>query len=110
MAEPSEIPQLTTELIDMSREYLRQETIEPAKRLGKHAGMGFGGALVLSLGALFLVFALYSALKALLPDGEWWVVLARFLTAIAAAGAAGIVAWRMQGDTGEASSGSEDAS
>ncbi len=83
----------------MSRDYLRQETIEPAKRLGRHAGMGLGGALVLSFGTIFLVFALYSLLKVVLPEGPWWVVLARFLTALGAAGAAGLVVWRMQDDS-----------
>ena len=39
----------------MSKEYLRQETLEPAKALGKHAGMGIGGAMVISLGAFFVV-------------------------------------------------------
>jgi len=98
MAEPHEIPQLTTELIDMSREYLRQETLEPAKKLGKAAGMGIGGGIAFAFGAFFLVLALYAGLKMWLPFGEWWVVLARFLTALAAAGAAGLVAWRMQSD------------
>jgi hypothetical protein len=98
MPSPQEIPQLTSELIDMSREYLRQETLEPAKRLGKHAGMGIGGAMVISLGAIFLVLGLYSALRVLLPSSEWYEVLARFLTALGAAGAAGVVVWRMQGD------------
>jgi hypothetical protein len=98
MPGPQEIPQLTSELIDMSREYLRQETIEPAKALGKHAGMGIGGAMVLSLGTFLLVLALFSALRFWLPSGEWYEVLARFLTAIGAAGAAGLVVWRMQGD------------
>jgi len=82
----------------MSREYLRQEALEPAKRLGKQASMGIGGAMVISLGAFFLVLGLYSALRVLLPSGEWYEVLARFLTAIGAAGAAGLVAWRMQSD------------
>ena len=98
MPEPREIPQLTTELIDMSREYLRQETLEPAKRLGKTAGMGLGGAAAISFGAFFLVLALYSGLKMWLPSGVWWVVLARFVTALAAAGGAGLVVWRMQSD------------
>jgi hypothetical protein len=97
MPEPHEIPQLTTELIDMSREYLRQETIEPVKRLGKTAGMGVGGAMAISLGAVFLVLALYSGLKTWLPKGEWYVVLARLLSALGAGGAAGLVVWRMQG-------------
>jgi len=98
MAEPHEIPQLTTELIDMSREYLRQETVEPAKQLGRAAGMGIGGALAISFGAFFMVLALYNGLKMWLPSGEWWVVLARGITALTAAGGAGLVAWRMQRD------------
>ncbi len=98
MPEPQEIPQLTSELIDMSREYLRQETLEPAKALGKAAGMGIGGAMAIGLGSFFFVLALYAGLKMWLPEGAWWVVLARFITALAAAGAAGAVVWRMQGD------------
>lgn len=98
MSNPQEIPQLATELLDMSRQYLRQETIEPAKALGKHAGMGIGGAMVVSFGAFFLVLGLFSGLRVWLPAGEWYEVLARFLTAIGAAGAAGLVVWRMQSD------------
>jgi hypothetical protein len=98
MPNPQEIPQLATELIDMSKEYLRQETIEPAKALGKHAGMGIGGAMVISLGAFFLVLGLFAGLRMWLPVGEWWEVLARFLTTLASAGAAGLVVWRMQSD------------
>lgn len=98
MADPREIPQITTELIDMSREYLRQETIEPAKRLGKVAGMGVGGALLLSLGVFLLAWALYYGLILVFPEGEWWVVLSRIATALVAAGSAGLVVWRMQSD------------
>ena len=98
MPTANEIPQIAGELVDMSREYLRQEIIEPAKRLGKHAGLGIGGALVMSIGAIFLAWALYYGMVQLLPDGEWWVVLARGLTAIAAAGAAVIIGWRMSVD------------
>lgn len=98
MARPQEIPQLTTELIDMSREYLRQETLEPAKRLGKHAGMGIGGAALLSFGSFLMVLGLYFALRMVFPDGEWYEVLARFLTALGAAAVGGLVVWRMQVD------------
>lgn len=98
MASPQEIPQIATELVEISREYLRQETLEPAKRLGKQAGMGFGGAILMAIGAVCLAWGLYYGLTMLLPDGEWWIVLARGLTAIAAAAAAGIVAWRISVD------------
>lgn len=98
MASPQEIPQIATELVEISREYLRQETLEPAKRLGKQAGMGFGGAILMAIGAVCLAWGLYYGLTMLLPNGEWWIVLARGLTAIAAAAAAGIVAWRISVD------------
>jgi hypothetical protein len=99
MPNPQEIPQLASELVEMSREYLRQETLEPAKALGKQAGLGIGGAIVMSIGAFCLAWGLYYGLTMLLPKGEWWVVLARGLTTIAAAGAAGIIGWRMSVDT-----------
>jgi len=98
MANAQEIPQLASELVEMSREYLRQETLEPAKQLGQQAGMGIGGAIILSIGAVCLAWGLYYGLTYVLPDGEWWVVLARGLTAIAAAGAAALVGWRLQVD------------
>ena len=99
MAEPHEIPQITTELVEMSREYLRQETLEPAKKLGKVAGMGVGGAIVMAVGAVCLAWALYYGLQLVLPDGDWWVVLARGLTAVAALTAAAIIGWRISLDT-----------
>lgn len=99
MTNPQEIPQIATELVEMARQYLRQETLEPAKRLGKHAGLGIGGALVMAIGAMCLAWGLYYGLTLVLPEGEWWVILARGLTAIAAAAAAGIVAWRISVDS-----------
>lgn len=99
MADPQEIPQITTELVEMSREYLREQTLEPAKQLGKAAGMGVGGAILMSIGAVCLAWGLYYGLTLVLPEGEWWVVLARGLTAIAAAIAAGIIGWRISVDS-----------
>lgn len=95
MPKPHEIPELATELFEMSKEYLRQETIEPAKRLGRQAGMGIGGAMVIASGTFFLAWGLYFGLRTALPEGDWWVVLARGLTAVGTALVAVIVAWRM---------------
>ncbi|MFO7299990.1 MAG: phage holin family protein [Actinomycetes bacterium] len=102
MANPQEIPQLAAELYEMAKEYLRQETVEPAKQLGRQAGMGLGGAILMSIGAFLLVLGAYFALRMVLPEGEWWEVLARGLTAIVAAIGAGLVAWRIgAGDAGK---------
>lgn len=80
----------------MSREYLRQETLEPAKKLGKQAGMGIGGSMAMATGVFLLVLGLYSGLRMWLPEGEWWVVLARAITAASALVVAGVIGWRIQ--------------
>lgn len=95
MKDFQEIPQISRDLFEMSKEYLRQETIEPAKELGKQAGMGIGGALLFSLGAFLAILGVYSLFRMVLPDTEWYIVLARFLAAIVAAGSSGLVAWRL---------------
>ena len=99
MANPQEIPNIASELIEMSREYLRQETLEPAKQLGVQAGMGIGGAIILAIGAICLAWAAYYGIQLLFPETEWWVVLARGVTAILCAGAATVVGWRLQVDS-----------
>lgn len=95
MADPKEIPELAGELLDLSKEYLRQETIEPAKRLGRMAGLGMAAGALFGVGSLFLGLGLYGGVRALLPEGSWWVVLARGLTVIGTLGAAGLIGWRM---------------
>ena len=99
MADIQEIPQLVRDLVDMSKDYLRQEVIEPIKNLGRHAGMGLGGAILFSLGAFVALLGVYSLLKMVLPESAWYVVLARLLTAVVGAAAAGLVAWRMSSDS-----------
>lgn len=99
MTNAQEIPQIATELVEMTREYLRQETLEPAKALGKEAGMGLGGAIILAIGAVCLVWSLYYGVQLVLPEGAWWVVLARGIAAVGAAVAAGIIGWRIQVDS-----------
>ncbi len=98
MAKPQEIPGIVTELVDMSREYLRQETVEPAKKLGKHAGLGVGGGLLMAIGAVCAVWGSYYLFQILLPEGAWWVVLSRTLAFLVAVIGVGLVAWRMQVD------------
>ena len=95
MPSPQEIPELVTELFGMSKEYLRQETIEPARNLGRLAGFGVGAGLVLAFAAMFFVLGAYALFKEVLPEGDWWLVLARFLTVVVGLAGVGLLGWRM---------------
>jgi hypothetical protein len=95
---PQELPELVRELVDMSREYLRQEALDPAKKLGKHAGFGLGGGALFALAAILLTLGAFALLRRLLPDTPWWAVGARGFTALLAAGAAGLIIWRLSSD------------
>ncbi|MGQ0848812.1 MAG: phage holin family protein [Actinomycetota bacterium] len=95
---PKEIPELVSELAGMSKEYLRQETLEPARRLGKHAAFGIGGAVAFSLASIFLTFGLFTYLRRVLPDTEWWSVAARLFTFLGAGAGAALIGWRMTRD------------
>ena len=86
-----ELPELVREAVDLSRDYLRQETIEPAKRLGRVAGFSFGGALAFLLAALFLGIAGLRFLVDLLPEGTAWSGLGYVLWSLVLIGTGGLV-------------------
>ena len=94
MSGPKELPQLVTELTDMSKQYLMQETVEPAKRLGRVAGMGIGAGVLFAFGAIFLGIALALLLVGVLPEGDLWKALAYLIATLVLAGVAGIIIWR----------------
>jgi hypothetical protein len=60
---PKTIPQVATELWELSTAYAKQETIDPLKGLGRFLGWGVGGALVLAMGVLMLMLAVLRALQ-----------------------------------------------
>lgn len=79
----------------MSRDYLREQTIDPAKRLGRVAGLGIAAGLVFGFTALFGALAVYALSLQLLGEGVWWTVLARGITTVVAFGIAGLIGWRL---------------
>jgi hypothetical protein len=95
VADQKQIPELVNELYSMSKEYLLQETVEPAKKLGAYAGLSLGGAMLLGVAALFGVLAVYALFQAVLPATPWFNVLARGLTVVASGLVAGLIVWRM---------------
>ena len=57
MANPTELPELVGEFVDLSKEYLRQETMEPAKQLGRYAGFSIAAGFAFAIGLFFLSIA-----------------------------------------------------
>ncbi len=85
MANPAELPELVKEFADMSKEYLLQETVEPAKQLGRYAGLSLAAGLSFGLGALFLTIAGLRWIARALPDGPNYQALA-YLIVVAGLG------------------------
>jgi hypothetical protein len=79
----TELPQMVTEFVDMSKEYLRQETLEPAKRLGKFAGFTIGASIAFAIGGVLLAIAGMRGISYLLPEGPNWTALGYILGALA---------------------------
>ena len=82
MAGATELPQMVTEFVDLSKEYLRQETIEPAKVLGRFAGFTVGASVMFAIGGLLLAIAAMRGIIGLLPEGPNWSALGYILGAL----------------------------
>lgn len=57
------LPTLIGELRDLVVAYLKQETIEPAKRLGRYVAVGTAGSVAIAAGLTFLALAGLRALQ-----------------------------------------------
>jgi hypothetical protein len=90
MSKPAEIPQLVTDLVDMSKAYLQQETLDPLKAVGRYAGFSIGGGLLLAIGWLLLAIAFTRWITDVLPTGEIWEVAAYGIAAVVALMVAGV--------------------
>jgi predicted cobalt transporter CbtA len=68
------LPNLAGELWDLVRAYAKQETIEPAKGLGRFVAFGVAGSLLLGIGTVLLVLAVLRVLQdetGTIFDGNW---------------------------------------
>lgn len=91
MAGATELPQLVTEFVDLSKEYLQQETVEPAKQLGRFAGFVVGASILFAIGGLLLAVAGVRGIIYLLPEGPNWSALGYILGALAIGAVIGIM-------------------
>ena len=82
MAGPRELPELIKEFTDMSKTYLLQETVEPAKQLGRYGGFALAAALCFALGAVLLGIAGARLIIDVLPEGPNWSALGYVLAVV----------------------------
>jgi len=61
--EQKSMPEVATELWALTRDYARQETIEPLKGVGRYLGYGAVGMLLVGFGVILLMLAGLRALQ-----------------------------------------------
>ncbi len=94
MAKARELPQQVGEFAELAKEYVKQRTLEPAKALGRVAGLGFAAALLFTVAAMFLAIAGMRLIVDALPDGRIWGGFGYILAALGLFGVAGVIGWR----------------
>ena len=94
---PKSIPQVASELWELSTAYAKQETIDPLRGLGRFLGYGVAGAVLLGLGSVLLLLAALRALQTQ-TDSAFTGNLSWAPYAIVVAGVgllSGLVIWRI---------------
>jgi hypothetical protein len=63
--EPSDksVPQVISELWDLTKDYARQETVDPLKGIGRYLAFGLAGAVFTSIGVILLMLSLLRGLQ-----------------------------------------------
>ena len=82
MSDPSELPQLLTEMVDVSKEYIKSETIDPIRRLGSVSAKSVAAGALFATGALLLAIAGLRYTSEIAPSSELWQIGIRALFAV----------------------------
>ena len=95
--DPKSIPQVASELWELTLAYAKQETVDPLKGLGRYLGYGVGGSLVFGLGSLLLLLSLLRALQtetgSTFTGSLSWIPYV--IVVMAAAVLVGLLVWRV---------------
>ncbi len=86
------------EAIQLVKDYARQETIGPLKGAGRWIARGLAGALLLSVGAFFVILGVLRLVQTEAPGtfhGRWMSLLPYVIALLAAVAVIGIAVWRM---------------
>jgi len=86
MAQIQDIPKLVSEFVELTKEYLLQETVEPAKKLGHFAGYSIGAGALWAIALILLSVAGLRAFIEVLPSGEYWEALGYVVATLALLG------------------------
>ena len=57
------VPQVVNELWSLTKDYARQETVDPLKGVGRYLAYGFGGAVLGGVGIIMLLLSLLRGLQ-----------------------------------------------
>ena len=57
------VPEIASELFELTKSYARQETVDPLKGVGRYLAFGMAGALALGIGVILLMLAGLRALQ-----------------------------------------------
>jgi hypothetical protein len=57
------VPEIASELFELTKSYARQETIDPLKGIGRYLALGVAGALALGIGVILLILSGLRALQ-----------------------------------------------
>jgi hypothetical protein len=91
------IPQVASELWELSVAYARQETIDPLKGLGRFLGFGVGGSVLFGVGSILLLLAelrlLQTETGSSFTGSLSWIPY--MLVCLSAALLSGLVVWRI---------------
>ena len=94
MAGPTELPQLISEFFDLARDYLKEHTIVPARKLGRLFGYSLAAVLSFILASLFLSVVGMRLIVEVMPDGAIWSGLGYITSAVALLAVTGLIMWR----------------
>jgi hypothetical protein len=94
MASARELPQMVGEFFEMAKRYLREQTLDPARRLGRLAAFSVAASILFVLAALFLGIAGMRTIVAVMPDGALWSGLGYIASAVGLLAVTGLVMWR----------------
>jgi hypothetical protein len=95
---PASLPRLVVELRDLVVAYVRQETVEPLRNLGRYILFGIAGALLLGVGMVLLGVGVLRVLQVETGttfQGDWsWAPYAIVVVALVAGAA---ITWAARG-------------